>query len=951
MQLISEQTSISKAALEFYKLAKDLENHTEIFVLLDQCFSELFKAGSVCVLQKDPNQNLTSVYQSQESQKGSFYPDLLDQFINSSKSFYSHTKAIAKESKLICYIKLGDESLDEYFIEVVFNNINNWREDDELILEMISDSIKTKFQQSKALQDLNEAMVNFKSIFKNNDFGITIVNLDGTYDMANPAFCNMVGYSLEELNKIDFTSLTHYDSLNTSLEKFKEIKEGKINFYEIEKTFIKKDNSLVYCKGSVTGLYDDQKNLIKVICTIQDISKEKKYLKSLKESEDRYKKIFENNVFPIFLFDAKNQEINANPALCKLLSYSKTQLKALSLSELVEHPDPDELNHILNSLFEEKKDEIQLEVLLKRSDQKTIKTIIKFKAMKSSNNKVEGVIGTVKDLSPTQNAIESIQLSDLKFMNLFEKSKVGIMFMDKELNFNSPNPEMCRMLKYSREELLSLSFKDILGKDDIEKASNNLYALQTGEISTFSMECAHIQKGGDKIWGIATVSGIYRHNELSEILVYLTDTTELRTTTELLLESEYKFKLLFNNKAAGVLNFDKDWNLLTVNPTFTNMIGYTVPELISTGLQQITHPSYRIELNNGQNQMVYEKLEELFYETVYIRKDGSPLHALTSIKGHFNQYNDFLGAIATIIDIDERKKALRDGAISELKYQAIFENAHLGILIFERDSQKITSINDACLRILGYPNTESIMGKTFDSFIPENQSSGIKTRTYLKKYLKDIMIKRNTHFEMELVKMNGEIFFGEINSFFMPPDEKYTINVIQDLTKEKLAQKTQEEMRSKQIELDAKNRELASYTLFLTQKNQSLNELANQLKDLNNVELTEIKTRIRRIANKINNDVNNQEDWLSFRIYFENIYPSFFDNLMFSFPNLTHNEQRLCAYIKMKLSNREVANLLYISIKAVETARYRLKKKLGLKNEVKLNNYINNLGQHESPSS
>jgi len=117
--------------------------------------------------------------------------------------------------------------------------------------------------------------------------------------------------------------------------------------------------------------------------------------------------------------------------------------------------------------------------------------------------------------------------------------------------------------------------------------------------------------------------------------------------------------------------------------------------------------------------------------------------------------------------------------------------------------------------------------------------------------------------------------------------------------------------------------------------------------EMNRLDEANIKNRIRKLNNKINNELHRQEDWLNFRIYFESIYPSFFDTLSNLIPNLTLNEQRLCTYIKMKLTNREVANLLYVSIKAIETARYRLKKKIGLDAKVNLNEFINKLNVTE----
>jgi DNA-binding CsgD family transcriptional regulator len=86
--------------------------------------------------------------------------------------------------------------------------------------------------------------------------------------------------------------------------------------------------------------------------------------------------------------------------------------------------------------------------------------------------------------------------------------------------------------------------------------------------------------------------------------------------------------------------------------------------------------------------------------------------------------------------------------------------------------------------------------------------------------------------------------------------------------------------------------------------------------------------------------MNPEAEWENFSLHFETVHPSFFKNLKTKHNNITTNELRLCAYLLMNLSNKEIAILLFISSDAVQKAKYRLKKKFSLSTDDKLFDYL-----------
>lgn len=130
--------------------------------------------------------------------------------------------------------------------------------------------------------------------------------------------------------------------------------------------------------------------------------------------------------------------------------------------------------------------------------------------------------------------------------------------------------------------------------------------------------------------------------------------------------------------------------------------------------------------------------------------------------------------------------------------------------------------------------------------------------------------------------------------------------------------------------LKEKERELTSYTLNFVQKNEGISELKQLTEALAKELGPEHRTKLRTISKKINALLRVDDDWADFRRHFESVHPNLMVKLGEEFPGLTRNEFRLIALLRLNLSSKETSTILGISPDSVKTARYRLRKKLGL---------------------
>jgi tetratricopeptide (TPR) repeat protein/DNA-binding CsgD family transcriptional regulator len=146
------------------------------------------------------------------------------------------------------------------------------------------------------------------------------------------------------------------------------------------------------------------------------------------------------------------------------------------------------------------------------------------------------------------------------------------------------------------------------------------------------------------------------------------------------------------------------------------------------------------------------------------------------------------------------------------------------------------------------------------------------------------------------------------------------------------ARNTELEKLNLEKELEYKNKELAIKVMSLLKKNEMLSEISRKLIDVKNEAVKDdTKEAIRRIYRDLQKSTDD-EIWEEFELRFKQVHSEFYDKLMKRFPDLSPSEQRLCAFLRLNMSSKEISELTGQSLNALETARYRLRKKLGISN-------------------
>ena len=166
----------------------------------------------------------------------------------------------------------------------------------------------------------------------------------------------------------------------------------------------------------------------------------------------------------------------------------------------------------------------------------------------------------------------------------------------------------------------------------------------------------------------------------------------------------------------------------------------------------------------------------------------------------------------------------------------------------------------------------------------------------------------------------------------------------QEILKEKAIENDKKiiELKNESLknEIKLKSKQLANTAMALVKKNESMLEIKKELIQIKNS--FDNHFSYKKLLKRIDSSIGHEDEWEVFEYNFNQVHEEFFNQLKTQFPELTHKDLKICAYIKMNLLSKEIAPLMNISIRGVETHRYRLKRKLNLDNDSSLTNYLTN---------
>ena len=195
--------------------------------------------------------------------------------------------------------------------------------------------ISERRRTEKGLRD-REAL--FRAIISQAAVGITQCSVTGEWLLLNDRFCEIVGYTRAELRGKTIFDITHPDDRETCIAAVKRLQAGEILSYSAEKRYIRKDGAVIWVRLFVTPGTDADKRLQYFIGVVEDITEQKRAETALRDSEERFRRVFEEGPLGLALVRRDYHFVKVNSALCQMVGYSEAELLQKSFVDIT-HPD------------------------------------------------------------------------------------------------------------------------------------------------------------------------------------------------------------------------------------------------------------------------------------------------------------------------------------------------------------------------------------------------------------------------------------------------------------------------------------------------------------------------------------------------------------------------------------------------------------------------------------
>lgn len=175
-------------------------------------------------------------------------------------------------------------------------------------------------------QKVRESEKRFRAIFDQAPIAIALIDLQGHPIISNLSLSKLLGYSSVEFTKMKFTDFTYPEDIDKDVNQFTDLLAGKISGYNLRKRYYHKNGDLIWANLFVTTLSDDNDMPVEIIGMVEDITDKKRAEIKLRNSEERFKVLFDYAPDAYFLTDLKGSIIDGNFAAVKIMGYDNNEL-------------------------------------------------------------------------------------------------------------------------------------------------------------------------------------------------------------------------------------------------------------------------------------------------------------------------------------------------------------------------------------------------------------------------------------------------------------------------------------------------------------------------------------------------------------------------------------------------------------------------------------------------
>ncbi|MBN2297643.1 MAG: PAS domain S-box protein [Deltaproteobacteria bacterium] len=555
----------------------------------------------------------------------------------------------------------GENACEAYPVRFIHRNgrilwfevarvVISWK-NEPAVLNFLNDITERK----EAEEALRKSEERYRTILERIEDGYYEVDLAGNLTFFNDSMCQMLGYSKSEMLGMNNRQYMDEQSAKKTYETFSDVYKRKASVKSLDLNFIKKNGNFVSIETSASIIRGSTGEITGFRGIARDVSTRRQAERALKESEQRYRTIFENTGTATIIINEDTTISLANSHFEKLSGYPREQMEGKkSWTEFIVEED---LQRMKKYHADRRRDPDsapgQYEFRFVDINGEIKNIVINIRMIPGTCQSVASCL----DITDFRKAQESLRRSEEKYRDIFENVSDAWYFHDMEGTLIETNNAFKENLGYDKEEPLpeNLRIPDIMPERYKPMFKDYMNAVISRGRSEGLMQIIR-KDGQERI--IEYKNSVIRDSEGNPIGIRGSgrDLTERIRYEKTITESEEKYRTILDNMEEGYYELNTKGRFVFFNDAFSRMLGYAKDELWNIDNRILVHHDDRERVFRSFNTVYKTAKSTKFLDLKLITKDDSPCFVEMSVTLIKDLNGDPIGFRGLTRDVTERKR-------------------------------------------------------------------------------------------------------------------------------------------------------------------------------------------------------------------------------------------------------------------------------------------------------
>lgn len=615
----------------------------------------------------------------------------------------------------------------------------------------LSGSIHDITGHRKAEQALLQTEERYRRIVETALEGVWTIDARSLTDYVNPKMAQMMGYKAAEMLGRPISDFLDDEGKALLTAHIKNRKNGISDHFEFK--YMRKDGTSLWAFVSTNPIYNCAGEYIGAMALLTDISARRAAEAAMQESDSQFRAIFEQAAVGVALVDSSSGRfLSVNQRACEISRLTRSQLLSSSFKAVVHPEDLKKLQEMMELLRSGRITTCTIEKRCLHADGSTTWVSLTISPMWKRGEPPSRCVAIMQDITARKEAESSLARTTELLERTGEMARIGGWELDVATRKLFWSLETCRLFEIGSTQAPSVEEAIDFYTPEARPVIRDAVQKAIDHGISYDLELPVITAKGRHFWARSQGSAIRKNGRTVQLIGTFQDITPHRQAEQALIESEVRFRTIFEQAVVGVglMNLTTG-RFIDVNLRYATIVGRSRREMLRLSAEELTHAEDRPRHRRMYKQLKSGAISEFHLEQRCLRPDGSEVWVnlnaslLSPLSGRADQM------LVMVEDITSRKLA-EENFRREQGFNEILASHTSAIIILMDRRGHIMHVNDAALQLTGFSRRE-IVGRPppWDSPFMEKAE---KDRA--KKRFKEMLAGKNVESrEVSLISKDG----------------------------------------------------------------------------------------------------------------------------------------------------------------------------------------------------